>query len=69
MRPAGDARRTPSWVDALLGVVIALPIAAIISQINQATYRTGALAVAVLVVTGLAISWRASAAASPASAR
>lgn len=65
VRAVGDARRTPSWVDALLGVVIALPIAVIISQINQATYRTGALAVAVLVVTGLAISWRASAAASP----
>ena len=63
--PVRDTRRTPPWVDALLGVVIALPIAAITSQINQATYRTGALAVAVLVVMGLAISWRASAAASP----
>jgi PAS domain S-box-containing protein len=61
----GSTRKTPPWRDALLGVVVSAPIALVMSQVDRAAYRTGAVAIAFLGVLGLAISWRASAAGTP----
>jgi PAS domain S-box-containing protein len=60
-----DERRNNPWLDAAFGVVLAAPVALIMSQIEQAEFRTGALAVAFVVVVGLAITWRAALGAAP----
>jgi sigma-B regulation protein RsbU (phosphoserine phosphatase) len=68
VRPAGatgSVRKTPPWSAALIGIAVALPVAVIISQIDRAAYRTGAIAVAFLGVLGLVVTWRAAAAATP----
>ena len=68
LRPVGtlrDERRASPWLDLAFGVVLAAPVAIIMSQIEQADFRTGALAVAFVVVVGLAITWRAALGAAP----
>src|SRR5688572_15535234 len=68
LRPVGilrDERRTNPWLDVAFGVVLAAPVAIIMSQIEKSEFRTGALAVAFLVVVGLAITWRAALGAAP----
>ena len=68
MRPVGilrDERRTNPWLDVAFGAVLAAPVAIIMSQIQQADFRTGALALAFVVVVGLAITWRAALGAAP----
>src|SRR5262245_53655608 len=68
LRPVGilrDERRTNPWLDVALGVVLGTPVALIMSQIEQSEFRTGALAVAFVVVVGLAISWQAALGAGP----
>jgi serine phosphatase RsbU (regulator of sigma subunit)/PAS domain-containing protein len=60
-----DERRANPWLEVAFGVVLAAPVALIMSQIEQAEFRTGALAVAFVVVVGLAITWRAALGASP----
>jgi PAS domain S-box-containing protein len=68
LRPVGilrDERRTNPWLDAAFGAVLSAPVAIIMSQIEKADFRTGALAVAFVVVVGLAITWRAALGAAP----
>jgi PAS domain S-box-containing protein len=60
-----DERRDNPWLDFAFGVVLAAPVALVMSQIEQAEFRTGALAVSFVVVVGLAIGWRAALGASP----
>jgi PAS domain S-box-containing protein len=60
-----DERRASPWLEIALGAALAAPVALIMSQIEQADFRTGALAVAFLVVVGLAITWRAALGAAP----
>jgi len=68
LRPVGilrDERRTNPWLDVAFGVVLATPVALIMSQIEQADFRTGALAIAFVVVVGLAVTWQAALGAAP----
>src|SRR5262245_17436269 len=68
LRPVGilrDERRANPWLDVAFGAVLAAPVALIMTQIEQADFRTGALAVAFVVVVGLAITWRAALGAAP----
>jgi len=60
-----DERRTNPWLDVAFGVVLATPVALIMSQIEQADFRTGALAIAFVVVVGLAVTWQAALGAAP----
>jgi len=60
-----DERRTNPGLDVAFGAVLATPVALIMSQIEQADFRTGALAIAFVVVVGLAITWQAALGAAP----
>ena len=55
----------PWWRDFALGVLIALPIAVVLSFVSPASYRSGAAAMAILVVIGLSMRWTVAAGAAP----
>lgn len=59
------AARAPIWRDLAVGVVVALPVGLFLSQVDPASYRSGAAAIAFLVVIGLSMRWTIAAGAAP----
>lgn len=56
---------TSLWPDAALGVLIALPVAFLLSRVTPGSYRSGAAVVAFVVVLGLALRWTVTVGAAP----
>lgn len=51
--------------DAGVGALLALPVAVVIAQVDPAPYRSGAAAIALMVVIGLAVRWTVALGAGP----